>query len=79
MHQQVPTPACIPAHTAPTHGYADHHVASLGDVMVDLEEHLGATQSVYVVSAPAAPSPLVANPDPINNRVDVLEQALRLV
>ena len=47
--------------------------------MVDPEEHLGATQMAYVVPALAAPSPLAANPDPINDRMDVLEKALRLV
>ena len=47
--------------------------------MVDPKEHLGATHSAYVVPAPAAPSPLAANLDPINNRMDVLEKALRLV
>ena len=47
--------------------------------MVDLEEHLGAIQLAYVVSAPAAPPLVAANLDPINNRVDVLEKALRLV
>ena len=61
------------------HGYAAHHVAPPGDAMVDLEEHLGATLLAYAVPAPAAPSPLAANPDPINNRVDVLEKALRIV
>ena len=61
------------------HGYAAHHVAPPGDAMVDSEEHLGATLPAYVVPAPAAPSPLAANPDPINNMVDVLEKALRLV
>ena len=47
--------------------------------MVDLEEHLGATQSVYVVPAPAAPLSSAVSPDPINNRMDILEKALRLV
>ena len=47
--------------------------------MVDPEEHLGATLSAYTVPTPATPSPLVANPDPINNRMDVLEKALHLV
>ena len=76
---QVQNLACIPTYTPPQHGYASHHITSLGDVMVDLEEHLGATQSAYVVSAPAALSPPAANSDPINNRMDVLEKALRLV
>ena len=79
MHQRFPTPACIPAYTAPMHGYAGHHVASLGDAMVDPEEHPGATQSAYVVPAPAAASPSAANRDLINNRMDVLEKALRLM
>ena len=61
------------------HGYTGHHVASPRDAMVDPEEHLGVTQSAYVVPTPATPSPSVANPDPINSRVDVLEKALRLV
>ena len=61
------------------HGYVDHHVASPSDAMVDLEEHLGATQSAYVIPALAAPSPLVASPDPLDNRVGVLEKALCLV
>ena len=43
LHQQSPTPTCIPAHTAHLHGYAAHHVAPPGDVMVDPKEHLGAT------------------------------------
>ena len=47
--------------------------------MVDPEEHLDATQSEYVVPAPAAPLPSAASLDPINNRMDILEQALRLV
>ena len=79
MHQQVPTPACIPSYTAPTHGYVGHHVVSPGDAIVDLEEHLGAIQSAYVIPAPAAPSPSAASPTPLDNRVSVLEKALRLV
>ena len=47
--------------------------------MVDLEERLRATHTAYVVPAPAASPPVVANPDPINERMDVLEKALRLV
>ena len=47
--------------------------------MVDLEEHLGATLSTYVVPTPAVPSPSAANLDPINNKMDVLEKALCLV
>ena len=78
LHQQFPTPACIPAHTT-QHGYAGHYAAPPGDAMVDLEEHLGSIQPTYVVSAPAAPPPVATNPDPINNRVDVLEKALHLV
>ena len=61
------------------YGYAGHYVVPPGDAMVDPEEHLGATQSAYVVPAPAAPSPLVANPDPYDNRFTVLEKALRQV
>ena len=76
---QVQTLAYIPAYIASTHGYADHHVTPPGDAVVDPEEHLGATQMAYVVPAPAASSPLAANPNPINDRMDVLEKALRLV
>ena len=47
--------------------------------MVDPEEHPDATQIVYVVPAPAASPPLAANPDPINDRMDILEKALCLV
>ena len=47
--------------------------------MVDPEEHPGAIQPAYMVSAPVASPYAAANPDPINNRVDVLEKALRLV
>jgi len=47
--------------------------------MVDPEEHLGATHSTYVLATPADPSPTAAIPDPINNRMDVLEKALGLV
>ena len=47
--------------------------------MVNPEEHFSATQSAYVVPAPAVLSPLVANLDPINSTVDVLEKALHLV
>ena len=46
---------------------------------MDSEEHFGATQTAYVVPTPAA-SPLVAvNLELINDRMDVLEKALRLV
>ena len=34
---------------------------------------------MYVIPAPAAPSPSVASPDPLDNRVGILEKALRLV
>ena len=47
--------------------------------MVDPEEHLGATKSAYVIPAPTAPSPSAASPDPLDNRVGVLEKGLRLV
>ena len=47
--------------------------------MVNPEEHLSATLLAYAVPTPTAPSPLATNPDSINNRMDVLEKALRLV
>ena len=47
--------------------------------MVDPEEHLVVTQTAYVVPAPTASPPLAANPVPINDRMDVLVKALRLV
>ena len=46
--------------------------------MVDPEEHPGVTQTAYVVPALAASPLVVANPDPINDRMDILEKALRL-
>ena len=47
--------------------------------MVDPEEHLGATHSVYVVPTLAAPSLSTANPDPYNNKFAILEKALHQV
>ena len=76
---QFPTPAYIPFCTTPLHRYTGHYVAPPGDAMVDQEEHLGATQSTYVVPAPATPSPSAANLDPYDDRFAVLEKALRQV
>ena len=77
LHQQVPTPTYIPTYTAPMYGYAGHYIAPPGDAMVDPEEHLGVTQSAYVVPAPAAPSPPAATPESNDDRFTVLEKALR--
>ena len=79
VHQQIPSPACIPPHAAPMHGYAGPHVASSGDVMVDLEEHLGAIHSAYAPPVQAAPSPSAAAPDALLTRMGNLEKALCLV
>ena len=47
--------------------------------MVDPEENLSATQSAYVIPALATPSLSAASPDPLGNRMGVLEKALHLV
>ena len=79
MHQHIPSPACIPLHSAPMHGYTGPHVASPSDVMVDPEEHLGATHMAYANPAQAAPSLPVATPDALLTRMGDLERALRIV
>ena len=79
---QAQTPAYFAPPTTPTthlHGYAGHPVASLGDVMVDLEEHLDATQTAYVVPTPAAPSPPAATPESNDDKFAILEKALHQV
>ena len=53
-----------------------HHQARM---MMDLEEHSGATHSVYAISAQAAPSSSVATSDALLTRMGDLERALRLV
>ena len=47
--------------------------------MVDLEEHLGATQMAYANPTPAASPLLTATLDTLLNRMDDLERELRLV
>ena len=69
----------MPAHTTHLHGYVAHPVAPPGDVMVDPEEHLGASYAAYVAPAPAVPPPLAATPEFNDDRFAVQEKALRQV
>ena len=69
----------MPAHTTHLHRYAAHPVAPPGDVMVDPEEHLGASYAAYVAPATAVPPPLAVAPESNDDRFAVLEKVLQQV